>query len=168
MRFRIAMTSVICAASALALASLMTVWTTHGSGSVRNSAGRTAGFRVEASKKVHGTLAPQIHGSLVLEFIGTTNVEGERLTMEVRDYAQDGNTSHASGPAIWRRHTPAGWQEVHGHARAKFASHRHPDEPSNAPDMLEVHFLAPTSTSSFSFGGAVVRGDITIAKTESY
>lgn len=168
MKRHVAVLAALFFASAFAFASLMIVWSTHGSGVARNSAGRMAHFRVEASKKVHGTLAPQIGGTVVLEFPSTTSIAGERISMHVHQYEQEGNTSRMSGPAIWRRHTPAGWQEVHGLAHASFTSHRHPDENAPHPDTLEVHFSSSTSNLKFSFGGAVIRGDVTVAKTESY
>jgi hypothetical protein len=164
----VAIFAVLFVASALALASLMIVWSTHGSGVARNDAGRMAHFRVEASKKVHGTLAPQIGGTVVLEFPSTTNVAGERISMHVHEYEQDGNKSRMAGPAVWRRLTPAGWQEVNGLAHASFTSNRHPEENAPHPDTLEIHFSSATSNLKFNFGGAVIRGDVTVAKTESY
>ena len=168
MKVRIAITSLVCAVSALAFASLMTTWSTNGSGTVRNAAGRQGAFRVEAAKRVHNNTTPQIHGIFVLEFPSTVNTGGERLALEVREYVQDGNTSRVAGPAVWRVQTPTGPHEFHGLAHARFTSNRHPDEPSLAPDTLEVHFEMEKGNITFDFGGAVVRGDITVAKTESY
>lgn len=168
MRLRIASISLFLAVSTLALASLMTIWSTNGTGTVRNHAGRQAHFRVEAAKRVHGTSAAHIHGIFVLEFLATTSTGSERLAVEVRGYLQDGNTSRIEGPAVWRRWTASGWHETHGFAHARFRSNRHPDEASLPHDTLEVQFSAEKGQVTFDFGGAVVRGDITIAKTESY
>ena len=168
MKRHVAILAVFLAATTLALASLMIIWSTNGSGVARNAAGRMAHFRVEAAKRVHGTLAPQVAGTVVLEFPSTTNLGGERLSMHVHEYTQEGNTSRMAGPAVWRRPTPKGWEEINGIAHATFTSNRHPDEHSPHPDTLEVHFSSATSNHTFSFGGAVIRGDVTVAKTESY
>ena len=84
MRIRIAITSVVCAASALALASLMTTWSTNGSGTVRNSAGRQGWFRVEAAKRVHNRVDGAIAPGLLIVIEDEENTgDGNRIVAAI-------------------------------------------------------------------------------------
>jgi hypothetical protein len=165
MKRRLFGVSLFVAGSAFALASLLVVWSTVGRGVVRNAEGRMAEFHVEASKRVHGHAEPRIGGTVVLST--GTHTHGVRLTIKVHGYQQDGNTSLVMGPAVLRRVTSTCVCEIPGRGRARFVSNRHPEEQGDM-DSMEVAFESEHPDQNFSFGGHVVRGDVTISRTESH
>ena len=163
----------LCAAlatAALAFGALRTVWTTEGRGTL-TSGDRTGHFAVAAGKRQHNTAAAQMGGWVLLELPKTSSATALRLTINVRNYMQEGNIATLTGPAVRRVRSSSSsngsWTEIRGEGRVIVTSNRHRGETGN-PDTVSFRFTPTTGTDVFEFAGPLTSGDVTVTKTESY